>query len=347
MNLVVTPDGVVGSLDSKELTDVRIKTFGAYFQAMLAEELRRLGVKTAYDPGEQAVIITAIPDDINKAFSKGRSNIVQKAKSFAQSQGLNWDDLGAEAKMNILRDAGADGRLGKMKVDERRLWREQATALGWVHETAFESAVYETLTDAERFDRAYAFAARHLAEEFHTAATITHDKLDLYAARGLIGVGISGGPDDIRRVLELIEERGIRVRGEHVALVTGVLDGKVRVAHTAQIWIEQKVLELGAEGSGDRSGALSTQALRAAIARMGIEFTGEQRAAVHALGEGGRLTLLTGVAGAGKTTLLQPVVDAWQQDARFSPRGRRVVGTAIAWRQADALKDAGIRRLMR
>ena len=62
------------------------------------------------------------------------------------------------------------------------------------------------------------------------------------------------------------------------------------------------------------------------------------------MGEGGRLTLLTGVAGAGKTTLLQPLVDAWQSDRRFSQDGRQVVGVAMAWRQADALKDAGIRQ---
>jgi len=273
MNLVVTPDGRVGSLDTKELTEVRIKTFGAYFQAMLAEELRRLGVRTAYDAGEQAVVITCIPENVSKIFSKRDKQILRHAKTFAESQGLDWDGLSAERKMNLVREASADGRLGKMKADERRLWREQALALGWEHETAFENAAYEKLMDAERLDRAYAFAARHLAEEFRTAATITHDKLDLYAARGLIGVGIAGGPDDIRRVVELIEERGIRIRGEHVALVTGILDGKVRVTNTAQIRIEQKVLELAAKDSRDRSGALLMPALRAAIERTGIQFT--------------------------------------------------------------------------
>jgi tRNA A37 threonylcarbamoyladenosine biosynthesis protein TsaE len=54
----------------------------------------------------------------------------------------------------------------------------------------------------------------------------------------------------------------------------------------------------------------------------GIKFTSEQRAAIHALGEGAALTLLTGVAGAGKTTLLQPAVRAWKADKRFDPKGR-------------------------
>ncbi len=49
----------------------------------------------------------------------------------------------------------------------------------------------------------------------------------MYAARGLIGTGIAGGQDDIKRVVELVERRGIRFRGENVALVVGMFDGQV------------------------------------------------------------------------------------------------------------------------
>jgi hypothetical protein len=151
MNLVATADGRIGSLDSRALSDIRVKTFGAYFQAVLADELRRLGVRIGYDDGEQAVVVEAIPDEVNKAFSKGRRQILEKAKCFASAQGLDWDETSAEQKMDILRDAGAEGRLGKMKADEKRLWGEQAEALGWRHQTAFEGIVHETLTEEERF----------------------------------------------------------------------------------------------------------------------------------------------------------------------------------------------------
>ncbi len=344
MNLVVTPDGRVGSLDTKALTETKVKEFGAYFQATLAQELRRLGCSVAYDAKEEAVVLTAIPDEINKAFSKGRTQIEEKAKAFAKSQGIDWDRIGADAKMNILRDAGAEGRLGKMKSDERNLWREQAKALGWHHETAFDGKTYEPLTDEQRLDRAYKFAARHLAEEFRTAAVITHEKLALYAARGLIGVGISGGPDDISAVVTLLEERGIRFRGERVALVTGGMDGQVRVTNTAQLRTEQAVLNLARGNARDRSEALSSHTLREAMDRAGVVFTAEQRAAIYALGLGGRLTMLTGAAGVGKTTLLEPLVAAWQADRRFSPEGREVIGAALSWRQADALREAGVNR---
>ncbi len=353
MNVVATADGRVGSLDMRALTDSRVKEFGAYFQAILADELRRIGVNTGYDANEQAIVVRSIPETANKLFSKRDQQILSKAKDFAKNQGIDWDKISAEQKLDILEQASAEGRLGKMKVDERNVWREQAGAIAWEHGSVLEETQHDRLTDDERFECAYHFAARHLAKEFHTAAVIDHEKLGMYAARALIGTGISGGPDDIKRIVWLLEERGIQISRpgpdgrhemEHVALVVGQFDGKLRVSNTAQIRMEQKLSNLARQSARDRSAVLSAIQLRQAIAQTGIKFTSEQRAAIHALGEGGALSMLTGVAGAGKTTLLQPVVDAWKADTRFDPKGREVIGAAIAWRQADALKDANIAR---
>ncbi|OJW29993.1 MAG: conjugal transfer protein TraA, partial [Rhodospirillales bacterium 69-11] len=344
MNLVVTAEGRVGSLDTRALTDAKVKEFGAYFQAVLADELRRLGVKVGYDANKQAVVIERIPEHAKTAFSKRDRQILHKAKAFADSQGLAWEDLSAEKKLDIMEEASAEGRLGKMKADEKRIWREQAQALGWQHSSVLKDVEYEALSDGTRFDRAYRFAAARLVEEFETAAVIDHDKLGMYAARGLIGVGIAGGPRDIKHVVELIEERGIQMKGEHVALIVGMTDSKVRVTNTVQVRIEEKLANLARASPRDKSAALSTKAIKAAIARCGYTFTHEQRAAIHVLAEGGALTMLTGVAGAGKTTLLEPLVAAWKADRRFGVNGREVIGAAMAWRQADALQDAGIER---
>jgi hypothetical protein len=353
MNVVATADGRIGSLDMRALTDSRVKEFGAYFQAVLGDELRRLGIHIGYDAGEQAVVVRSVPEEASKLFSKRDQQILSKAKVFAESQGIDWDTISAERKLEVLEEASAEGRLGKMKSDERNIWREQATAIGWEHSGVLQETRHDHLTDNERFERAYQFAARHLAKEFHTAAVIDHEKLGMYAARGLIGTGIAGGPDDIKRVVGLLEERGIqlgrpgrdgRFEMEHVALVVGVFDDKLRVSNTAQIRLEEKISILAHESARDRSAALSPHQLRQSISQSGIDFSSEQRAAIHAMGESGALTLLTGVAGAGKTTLLQPVVAAWEADTRFDAQGREVIGAAIAWRQADALKDAGISR---
>ena len=60
----------------------------------------------------------------------------------------------------------------------------------------FAPLAHEKLTDEQRFDRAAQFVARHPAEEFHTAAVISHAKIGVYAARGLIGTGRSGSTKD-------------------------------------------------------------------------------------------------------------------------------------------------------
>jgi hypothetical protein len=105
-----------------------------------------------------------------------------------------------------------------------------------------------------------------------------------------------------------IKERGIRLKGEHVARVVGLFDENVRVTNTAQISIEQSLAESEKAIARDMTGALSVRAIERAIADSGIAFTAEQRAAIYALGRGGGLTMRTGVAGACKTTPLEPLV---------------------------------------
>ncbi len=143
-----------------------------------------------------------------------------------------------------------------------------------------------------------------------------------------------------------VQAPGMRPRPQR-GLATGdcehMVDGPVGVTNTAQIRTEQAVLDRARVSADDRSEALSTETLRAPIARSVVPFTAKQRAAVHALGQSGRLTMLTEAAGVGKTTLLQPVVAAWHADGRFaSVIGRQVVGKAMAWRHADALQEAGV-----
>ena len=348
-NMVATDDGHVGSLDTQRL-HARVHEFGAFGQACLADELRALGVRVGYNETEQAIVIEAIPQFANDHFSKSGRQVVRGAKEYAKKHGLDWDKMTAEQKFEILHEQAAAERLEKHAgKDDRALWREQAKAIGWAHNTVMESVKYERLSDAERFEQAYEFAARHLEIEFQTAAVLDHDKLRLHAARGLIGTGING-PEDIDSVVELLETRGIELRGEHVALLVGMKDDTVSVTNTAQVRIEESLAAQAKQAALDKSGALSTQAIRAAVAASGLDFTSEpehgqaQLAAIYALGQGGGLTLLTGVAGSGKTTLLQPLVVAWRADTRFDPGGREVVGLANAWKQADDLQAAGIER---
>ena len=274
-NMVATESGRVGSLDTQRL-HVRVHEFGAYFQARLADELRRLGIGIGYNRDEQAVVVTAVPQIAVDTFSKSTRQVLGNARAFAKSQGLVWDELSAERKIEILSEAGVAARLAKHgpKTD-REIWTAQAKAIGWEHASVLAKAQTLALTDEQRIDKAYRFAARHLATEFKTAAVLDHEKLRLYAARGLIGTGIAGGIDDIDRVVERIEQKGIRIGREHVALVVGMTDGVVRVTNTAQIRIEEEVGRRAREAALDRSVALPTEAVRAAIDASGLGGLGE------------------------------------------------------------------------
>ena len=346
-NMVVTEDGRVGSLDTQRL-HARVHEFGAYFQATLADELRRLGARVGYDKNEQAVTLDAIPTEAVDLFSKGRRQVLRSAKDYATEQGLDWETLSLERKQRILAVTGLASRLKKDESpDDRTHWRAQAEAIGWSHKTVLKETEHASLSATDRLESAYKFAARHIAKEFETAAVIDHDKLRLYAARGLIGTGIDG-IKDIDRVVGMLEARGIQLRGEHVALVMGMSGETVRVTNTAQMRIEQALAQEATRASADRSGALSPDAIRTAIRASRLDLDGAhgkaQEAAIYALGQGSALSMLTGVAGAGKTTLLKPLVQAWEADTRHAAGGREVIGLSMAWRQADALADAGIDR---
>ena len=230
-NLVVTEDGRIGSIDARALTADRIHEYGAYFQAQLADRLRALGVRIDYDAGEQAVVLPDIPEKAVDLFSKRDRQVLGDAKAFAKDRDLDWDELDFERKKRILHEASAAGKLGKTKEDERESWLAQAAEIGWVHESVLNKVAHAPLTDAERFERAYERAARHLAKEFKTAAVIDHGMLRVHAVRGLIGTGIAGGRDDVDRVVALIEERGLEVNGVHVSLVKGTL-GRQPLCHS-------------------------------------------------------------------------------------------------------------------
>lgn len=353
MNMVVTENGRIGSIDARPLTAARILEYGAYFQAQLAGRLRALGVHVGYDAEEQAVVLPEIPPEAIETFSKRDRQIAGDAVAYARDRNLEWNNLDADLKKKILHEASAAGKLGKTKDEEPEVWRAQAAAIKWNHTSVINKIAHVPLTDAERFDLAYRRAARHLAKEFKHAADIDYGKLRVHAARGLIGTGISGGRDDIDQVVRIIEERGIEIDGVHSSLIKGMKEikemkngkeitkTKMRVTHTEQIRIEQTFSKEASRAAQDKSGALEVRAIQIAVQTIqqddpNIVFTEEQMAAIYAMGQGSKLTLLTGVAGSGKTTLLTPLVSAW------NATGGTVIGMSTAWRQADALKDAGI-----
>ena len=342
LNAVATESGHLGSLDSARITSATSFMFGAYFQAELASELRKLGIAVHVDESGRAIAIDSVPREACELFSKRHSQAEKMGKAYAKRQGLDWNDLSAERKFSILHNANLAYRSKKYNgSNDREFWLEQAHEIGWYHDTVLTNEKVQPLGRAERYEQAYAIAAKKLAEEFRTAAVLDRDTFRTHAARGLIAAGIED-MRDIERIADLIQERGIEIDGQQVRFLEREQDGRLRVATSAQIALEKDMARLAGLSARTRDGALSDEQISAAVARSGLDFTREpahgaaQLAAINALGQAGGLGFLIGVAGSGKTTLLKPLVDAWQED------GRTVIGAAIAWRQADALKDAGI-----
>ncbi|GBR56667.1 AAA family ATPase [Gluconobacter sphaericus] len=342
LNAVATESGHLGSLDSARITSATSFMFGAYFQAELAGELRKLGIAVHVDESGRAIAIDSVPREACELFSKRHSQAEKMGKAYAKRQGLDWNDLSAERKFSILHNANLAYRSKKYNgSNDREFWLEQAHDIGWYHDTVLTNEKVQPLGRAERYELAYAIAAKKLAEEFRTAAVLDRDTFRTHAARGLIAAGIEG-TQDVERIADLIQERGIEIDGKQVRFLEREQDGRLRVATSAQIALEKDMARLAGLSARTRDGALSDEQIAAAVARSGLDFTREpahgaaQLAAINALGQASGLGFLIGVAGSGKTTLLKPLVDAWQED------GRTVIGAAIAWRQADALKDAGI-----
>ena len=355
-NLVRTDDGRAGSLDTQRLHS-RVHEFGAFGQARLAGKLRKLGIRTAYDEKEQAVIIPSIPGKAVDAFSKSHKQILRNTKAYAKSHGLDWESLSKKEKLKVITAAYRATRLSKTKdPNQRERWQQEAKEIGWEHTTVLEDHFPAPLPEEQRLEQAYVFAASHLAKEFRNAAVIDHDKLRVYAARGLIGTG-AGSTKDIDRVVDLIEERGLIIEGDNASLIKAMTKKSgsrketetiLRVTTTAHLKMEQDLIAHIQRAATSKTAALTRGQIGAAIGASGLNFNSEhgasQIAAIHALGEGGGSTLLTGAAGSGKTTLLRPLVAAWKGDRRTGAGGRAIIGVSTAWRQATALKDAGIEK---
>ena len=89
-----------------------------------------------------------------------------------------------------------------------------------------------------------------------------HEKLQLYAARGLIQ-SVLADLKDIGRALALIEVRGIQIRVERAALAVGASGNKMRVSTTQQIRIEEGIARRPRGATRRRTDALESAAVAA------------------------------------------------------------------------------------
>jgi len=349
---VLTASGRVGALDLDTMAG-RTKEWGALYQAFVATNLRRSGISAELDERTGAARLTAVPAHVRDAFSKRTADGAQAARDYAAAQGKDWDALTPEQRVGLIHASTQARRRSKessTSAQEDRLadfvaWEGQAERLGYAHRSVLRpDEIAPARSRDERLEHAYQAALPLLEKAFATEAKLGGQALREIAARGLVASGVEDAAE-ISAITRAFATRGVRQDGQETALVWGddaPVRGKARIGVTTALHEnqERELVALAAAASRDRSAALPVRAVAAAVRRSGLSFEGEhgqaQRAAIDALGTGGRLGVFIGAAGAGKSAILRPLVDAWRED------GRKVFGCSLGWNQTEALADAGI-----
>jgi len=341
-NLMVTDSGRVVSIN-RDLFDGRIHEFGAVYQALLATELRAIGAEVVLDERTQMAKLPAIPDEVVEEFSKRTQDAEGAARAEADRRGLDWEAMSPDSRVDFLKGGAHATRQGKGDdLSDMAAWRAQAARLGWEHRSVVTPGLPAAeRSRAERMAHADQVAAPLLADVLGKRAVIGGGDVRLAAARGFIAAGIES-TDDIGALTQAWAHDGVQQDGRRTGLLWRQVD-KHRVRITTELHRDQEteLVSLARGAAADRTLSLAPEEIAVAVTRSGLAYDGAhgqaQLHAVETLGKDGSFGVVIGVAGTGKTTrVLPPLVAAWQT------RGYEVWGTALAWRQANALQEAGI-----
>lgn len=362
--VVLTAEGRVGSPDLKRLKG-RVHEFGHVYQAFLAKNLRRLGIEVALDMATGATRVTAIPEKVRTAFSKRTQDGTAAARAYARDCGLDWDALDDRRKVALTK-RGVRGNPREAKQDDladRAAWRREAAELGWEPQSVLNlDAACTSMDRKRRLECAYEVALDVFEKSLERRAVVDGADARAAAACGLVAVGIDNPADDIQAVMQAFFSRGVRQDGKVTQLIASqATDAQgndcMRLTTTLHADREAELVALAKAAAADRSDALTSAELNAAVAKFGLDFESSehgrtQLAVMRRLGQGGRLSVAIGVAGSGKSTPLGPLVSSWRsqggghnrprQFAAPAVQPRTVWGTALAWRQSSDLVAAGI-----
>jgi phage/plasmid primase-like uncharacterized protein len=352
-NLMVTDSGRVMSVDGGRIAG-RIHEFGAVYQAILARNLRSMGIEVALDPKTGMAMLPAIPQEVSDEFSKRTNRGVQAAAEYASRLNLDWAGLSTDQKAAMLKAAIKEGRQGKGDdLANTASWRQQleevGQRIGWKYggsAMAYGPPAPEK-PGQERIREAAWAALPHLEAMLQKSAGVTGTDVRLVAARGLIAKGMKT-TDEVSEVSRELALHGVRQkvqtgrnedsRWTKLLWVGGDRARPERVKVTTALHRDQELelIRLAKAGADSDRGGLNFFERAWAMVNNTKALNPEQSTAFHALGGRGLFAVAIGGAGVGKTTMLEPLVAAWKAD------GREVWGTALAWRQANALRDAGI-----
>jgi len=131
---VLTEGGHIGSPDLDRLSG-RIHEFGYVYQAHVAEEARKLGIRVEAEERTATVRLSDIPEDIVELFSKRTKEATDNATELAASRGLDWSELSDERKADLIKSAAREARQKKDEINDLASWSRQADEAGYRYES--------------------------------------------------------------------------------------------------------------------------------------------------------------------------------------------------------------------
>ena len=344
-NVMVTESGRTVALNTR-LFQGRGHEFGAVYDAILGRELRNLGVEADIDQRTNKLHLPAVPQTVCEEFSKRTRDGEQAAKALALKHGKDWDAMSEEEKAGAMKFGARSTREKKQtNTPDMQAWREQAARIGYQHQSVItHKQPANAHTYSQRMEATSEAALPHLAEMLSKHAVIGQGDIRLAAARGFMSAGIEGAISDMGAMMKHWAGSSVMQNGQATKLIWHETErGKVKLTTELHRDQETELMDLAHGAIADRRQSLSSEEINVAVAKGGYRYDREggqsQRDAVEKLGTDGGLGVMIGAAGTGKTTaVLSPLVAAYQT------RGCEVWGVSQAWRQANDLESAGIKR---
>ncbi|WP_332119576.1 MobF family relaxase [Azorhizobium caulinodans] len=312
LNLARRRDGSIGALHSKILRDWKMAA-GATYHAALAAELQAAGFAIDRIGRNGVFEVAGIGDPAIRYFSARRREIETE---LAHDDGSGViDPVQAAAVARSTRSPKSNEK-GERRQDT---WRRAAHRIGL--EVASQSLQFPS---RERSGQREGYEARLAALPVtvtETASVIDRRELVRSVAEALVGSGMDA--DHIARSVEeqireaRFEEVGHDALGQPRYSTPDMIRIERELVDTAAILVRRGHRDVKSEAVVSRCRGLSTEQTQAAL-----------RATSDSC-----LAIIEGAPGTGKTTLLKPIVEAWRA------AGVRVIGSATAWRVANALRD--------
>lgn len=342
-NLVLTQAGRLGGLYLQRLSG-RVHELGAIYQAEIATRLRALGVRTDLDPKTGAARIAAVPSIIRDAFSKRTQGGLSAARTYAASQGLIWDDLTPERRIELAK-FGTQGDPRSAKSDDLSDWEDwqrQAVRIGWKPPAFLDlDQAYDPPPEAERIARAANIAATLLSAPLRHRRAVDVSVVRVAAARGLVATGLESA-DDIDRIVEKLADVRHDPGSKRVAVIPGPgrsHDGEI--LQFTEVLTEDQEMEVASylrNTASDQSLALSNLEIQQAATQIDIAFEKE--------GNQPLIRTLAALAQSGRTSFAMSEIDPWTTFSilfeAWGCREKSLYGVATTWQKVTNFVEAGV-----